>query len=320
MQILTYYEQDHPREISRSELDHLMKTDTGVIWVDITGPSPDDIDLLEKQFKFHPLAVEDVQNQAQRPKAEEFANYLFIILNPIEHTEDTILFRELDVFIGPRYIVTVHLDQEPVIDIAKARIVPDRLHFVLSATYLLYVLFDTVVDQYLPVLESLETEIDVVGDLILYQPDADVLTRLFRLKRSLNEMWWVIWPQQDIVNTLMNHNLVFIDTKSQYYLRDVSDHLSRVTNTVQALRETVPSLINLQMSAVSNRLNRAVNGLTIMTIVIGVSAVIGGFYGMNFTHTWPPFDAPWGVPVAMLMMASASLLVYFVLRWRGFIK
>ena len=320
MHTLTYYNHIDLPEVTIADLERLMRSETGIIWADITNPTAEDVTLLENVFKFHPLAVEDVRNQAQRPKAEEFTNYLFIILNPIEHTDDAVNFRELDVFIGHNYFVTVHHDHEPIIDEAKERIVPDRLPFALSSSYLLYVLFDTVVDHYMPILEALENEIDAVGDLILSQPDSDVISRLFRLKRSLNEMWWVIWPQHDVINTLMNHNLVFIDSKSQYYLRDVGDHLARVTNTVQSMRDTVPSLINLQMSAVSNRLNRAVNALTIMTIVIGVSAVIGSFYGMNFIHTWPPFDAPWGVPAALLMMIGASFLVYLLLRWRGFIK
>ncbi len=108
-------------------------------------------------------------------------------------------------------------------------------------------------------------------------------------------------------------------SKSLYYLRNVSDHLARIMNSLQVERDTVTSLINVYMSSVSNQLNYGVSRLTILTVGVGIIAVFSGFYGMNFLHTWPPFDAPWGVPVVLLMMLVTAVIAFAVLRWKKWI-
>ena len=311
---ITHYTQHAIRDVSWDELAPSLSSQEGALWVDITAPGESDLALLESVFHFHPLALEDTRNQKQRPKVEEFADHLFIILNPLNADDGAITDRELDVFVGNNYIVTVHSDAEPVIHAAQNRIDPNRLPFPISATYLLYVLFDTVVDGYFPILESIENEIDVLGTQLLDHPYPKMLSRFFQLKQSLNQIWRIVWPQRDVVSVLMNHELVFIDHKSQYYLRDIGDHLARIADTAQTARDAIPSLINLYMSAVSNRLNHAINRLTLFTIVIGVLAVFGGFYGMNFQRTWPPFESDWGVPVVLMMMAGLSALLLTLLR------
>jgi magnesium transporter len=134
-----------------------------------------------------------------------------------------------------------------------------------------------------------------------------------------NQFWWVVWPQQDIINVLTNHGLVFMDEKSLYYLRNVSDHLARIMNSLQVERDTVTSLINIYMSSVSNQVNFGVSRLTVLTVTVGIIAVFSGIYGMNFAQTWPPFDAPWGVPVVLLMMLVTVVIAFVLMRWRKWI-
>jgi len=224
---ITHFTPQHTiTDAPRKKLAALLKAEEGAIWVDITGPDDDEAKIMRELFEFHPLAIEDTRNQTQRPKAEEFADHMFIILNPIADMQHKdALFRELDVFVGKNYLVTVHPTDEPVIAEARRRIEPLRTHLSISASVLLYTLVDTVIDGYFPVLDQIDDEIDSLGLRILDQPDRAIITRLFQLKRATGEMWRVFWPQRDALNVLVNHKLVFIDQNSQYYLRDISDHL-----------------------------------------------------------------------------------------------
>ena len=283
-------------------------------WVDITGPDDEEAALLRDLFHFHPLAIEDTRNQHQRPKVEEYPRHLFMILNPGELCDCEVQFRELDVFAAEHLIVTVHPKDEPAVREAEqrvSRLFPDSA----NAAHVLYALLDTVVDGYFPMLDQLGDEIDELEDLVLEKPSHDTLERLFRLKRQLVLIRKVVAPQRDAMTLINRRDLPYLETEQlSYYLRDVQDHLLRITDMADTFRDLLSSGIDLYMSATSNRLNRVVNRLTVVTIVVGVLAVITGFYGMNFEHTWPPFGAHWGVPFAIGTMAAAVAIAVGVVR------
>jgi magnesium transporter len=135
------------------------------------------------------------------------------------------------------------------------------------------------------------------------------------MKRTLLEIRKVVAPQRDMFNTLGRRDIAFVDhDRLQYYLRDVYDHLLRITDMVDTLRDFLTGAVDLYMSAVSNRLNQVVNRLTVLTVMIGSLSVITGFYGMNFERTWPPFGASWGVAFALGLMAAVIAVLMVVLR------
>lgn len=184
-----------------------------------------------------------------------------------------------------------------------------------SATRLLYLLLDTVVDGYFPLLDAVGDEVDDLEDEILSQPQTEELKRLFGLKRRLVELRRVVGPQRDMLNLLTRREVPFLDQREiQYHLRDVYDHLLRVTDMLDTYRDLLTGTVELYMSAVSNRLNLVVNRLTAITVTVGALAVITGFYGMNFVRTWPPFSAPWGVPFTLLAMAAAAAVLRLLFR------
>jgi magnesium transporter len=294
----------------------LVAQDEGsVIWVDITGPSDDDVYVMHDVFHFHPLAIEDTRNVRQRPKVEEYADYMFFILNPVGIQQDETIFCELDVFVGRNYVVTVHAAEEPVIAEVSRRVSRGNASLPMSPGYLAYLLLDAVVDSYFPVLDTMEEEIEALGDQILTHPTQDLLNRLFDLKKALVDMWRVVWPQREILNNLRDHNVALINQEQLMpYLRDISDHLMWIADMVSTFRDTLTGIIDLYMSAVSNRLNRVVNRLTVFTVIIGVLTVIGGFYGMNFEHTWPPFSGSGGVPFVILLMGTVTAALLYIFR------
>ena len=312
---ITLYSADGPRAVAPADLSDLLKSSDDTIWVDMTGPTADDVRVMRDVFAFHPLAIEDTTNHRQRPKIEEYPLYLFTILNPVAFDGSELDFREMDLFTGHNYVVSVHAADEPAIAATARRVPPASAQLEMSASYLLYVLMDTVIDSYFPILDQISDAIEDLEDSVVEESDTGVLGRLFTLKRTMVEMWRVVWPQREILNVLSHHSLPFIDQGTlQYYLRDISDHLMWIADMVNTFRDTLTSITDLYMSAVSNRLNRVVNRLTVFTLLIGVMTVISGFYGMNFERTWPPFNAWWGIPFVLGLMAALVAVLLAILR------
>jgi magnesium transporter len=303
---ITIYTSHKTEAIPSSELATRLATqDSGVIWLDITGPNDEDIQIMRDVFHFHPLAIEDTHNARQRPKVEEFPDNLFFVLNPVRCHDHTVEFCELDAFVGHNYVVTVHEGDEPVIHEVQRRAERGGALLPISPSFLLYLLIDSVVDSYFPVLDNLEEAIETLGDDVLTDPSQERLNELFQLKKTLLDMWRVVWPQREILNNLRDHEVLLGDSKAlQPYLRDISDHLMWIADMVSTFRDTLTSTMDLYMSSVSNRLNRVVNRLTVITVIIGALTVIGGFYGMNFAHTWPPFGSTLGVPFVLTLMGA----------------
>jgi magnesium transporter len=327
---ITVFEQERMRDGQLSELRDLLGSDNVTVWVEIAKPDDADVGVLQDVFHFHPLAIEDTRNHEQRPKLEEYPGYLFMLVNTVVMTEQKpdlqkvkggltlhdIDVQELDIFVGHNYVVTVHLEADPIIQQTKRRIgLGAALH--VSASYLLYVLLDEVVDSYFPIMEMFEEEIGALEDRILQRPQRYMLNRLFELKHMMMHMWRAIWPERDILAVLMHpHNLVFGQSDSmQFYLRDVSDHLLWLADMLATYRDTLTTMIDLYMSSVSNQLNLVVNRLTVLTLIIGVMTVVSGFYGMNFEQTWPSFKEPWGVPFVLALMGFGVGAIVLLVKW-----
>lgn len=317
MATVNVYDKNSKRSADPGELKDLIGPDKNTVWVDMLGPTDDDLALLHDVFKFHPLAIEDTRNHWQRGKVDEYADYLFAVLNPVEWGTNRPVFRELDVFTGCNYIVTVHRSDEPLLNSVQDRI--ERLSTMPTSGFLLYAILDIVVDGYFPVLDLLQEQIENLGDQVLERPSQAMLNQLFDMKKTLVDLWRILWPQRDIPNKIMHHDLPFLDEEALgHYLRDVSDHLMWIAEMVSTFRDTLTGTLDLYMSAVSNRLNAVVNRLTVVTVLVGLLTVISGFYGMNFSDTWPPFGSSLGVPFVLALMigvVTGLLLLFKKLDW-----
>ncbi len=326
---VTVFSQGTSRNAAISEVGQLLQSPSEIFWVDIIDCDDQEAQVLRDVFHFHPLAIEDTRNHRQRPKLEEYNGYLFLITNSVSQldgkqvpTPDASIsvhhdleFREINVFVGRNYLVTVSNRDDYTIGECRRRIDNVGSAFPITVSYLLYTLLDVIVDEYFPIMDLFEEEIGELEDVILVSPKQEHLNRLFDLKHMLLHMWRVVWPQRDMLGTLTQpHVLNFSDQSSQYYLRDVGDHLLWIADMINTYRDTLTGLIDLYMSSVSNRLNRIVNRLTVMTIVIGVMTVVSGFYGMNFEQTWPHFKDPNGVPFVLILMAMLISILMLILR------
>jgi magnesium transporter len=291
----------------------------GALWVDMTRPSEAELQWLRSAFGLHPLAIEDARSRRQRPKIEVYDNHLFCILNMAE-SRSAGAFHELDVFLGANYVVTVHGGREAAIEEARARIGRRPGNIPVSAGFIFYAIVDAVVDGYFPILDRMLERIQRVEEEILLSPAKATLSQLFHMKREALGFSRVVGPQRDMFNVLTRRDLPYIDHDAlQYYLRDVYDHLIRVTDIVAGCREQLTSAADLYASVSSNRLAQVVNRLTLVTIAVGIIAAVSGFYGMNFEHTWPPFDAPWGILIAILVMGGLLFGVFSFFNRRGWL-
>lgn len=305
------FDQNGCSEVDQPDWAALRADTAHVAWIDLKNADAETIPLMKDTFHFHPLAIEDTLNERQRPKVEEYDDYLFGILNGIEFSSGELHFREIDVFVGKNYIITIHDTDEPLIDQAVHRVDKHGPYKVpMTSGYLLYLLVDAMVDSYFPIIDKIGDHIEDLSEKILDRPKQSYLAGLFRLKRALGEMWRVVGQQRDMFALLTRESAPLVNQESlRYYLRDVYDHLLRVADAINTFRENLSNVIDLYLSAVSNRLNIVVKRLTVYTILFGALAVITGFYGMNFEHTFPPFNVSWGVPFVIALMAVVAVLI-----------
>ncbi|MCC6617018.1 MAG: magnesium transporter CorA family protein [Anaerolineae bacterium] len=303
-------------EPGADEVDNLLHREDVVLWLDMTGPTPEEVHILREVLRMHPLAIEQVLDHKQRPKVEEYADHLFAIMNSANMDGIDVQFRELDIFVQRQLLVTVHRFEEPgLLDVR--RLVNDACATKgMTTGYLLYTLVQVIVDSYFPVLDRLEAELDELEDKIIQKPSNEKLARLFHLKRVVSEIWRIAGQQRDMFSLLMRDESPYINqTQLRYYLRDVYDHLLRIYDNANAVRENVVSAVDLFFSAQSQQLNFFVNRLTLATIALGVLSVITGFFGMNFEVMWPvSMDEPYGVFFVVVVSLGVLGILWFVLQ------
>jgi magnesium transporter len=305
-------------EAQTAELPTLLENGTP-IWVDILRPDPDDIKALSDVFRFHPLAIEDTVNMRQRPKVEDYGDTLFTIINPVHFDGEDVEFTELDAFLSPNSIVTVHNGLEDVIE-HVALTCTRRMAFGerLYPALILYLLVDVTVDGYFPVIDAISDELDTLADHLVLDPAPVNLQRVFEIRKTLMEFMRVVGQQRDMFTLVLRDHQPFVtDLSLRYYMRDVFDHVLRLHDQISMTRDEAASAVELYFSSQSNKLNVTIQKLTIITIGIGILTVIGGFYGMNFLQTLPPFTSEWGVPFVLMLMLTVAAGTFLAVRRIG---
>jgi len=292
------------------------------LWVDLEGPTLEELEGLGRLFHFHPLTIEDCLHGGQRPKLEEYDGYLFLVLHALPQTcGDPSLIEEMDelyIYVTPRALVTVHQRE-----IEAVRKIRDRCHkepslLTHNPAFLLHLLSDAVVDQFFPFLDRLEEEIDELEDRVLTSPSRAVLSRLFVLKRTLIHLRKSISPLREVFNSLSRRDYAFIDPKNALYFRDVYDHLIRTSEIIDASRDLVATTVEAYLSVTSNRLNDVVRQLTLIATIFLPLSFITGFFGMNFEHI--PWKDPWLFLLALLAILAVPLLMFRWFARRGWLQ
>lgn len=320
------------REIgSIGELEARLDSGT-VTWINVDGLG--DVSVLEalgKRFDLHPLALEDVLNTGQRPKTEQFADYLFIIAQMVyQDKERKVCGEQVSFFLGRNYLITVQEEGDyDAFDPVRERIRSGRGSIRKSkADYLAYALLDSIVDHYFPVLEEIGGAVEELEDDLLERPDRSMVLKLHEHRRSLTQLRRFVWPLRDVVNGLLHDHSGQIKDPTKVFLRDCYDHTVQLMDFVESYKEITSGLMELYHSSVGLRTNEVMRVLTVITSIFIPLTFIVGVYGMNFAPE-PPADRtlplnmpelyhPYGYPgviAVMLLIAVVQLLLFKRKKW-----
>jgi magnesium transporter len=303
-----------------------------IFWLDMNKPTDEELALLDDVFGFHPLAIEDTIQYSQRPKIESYNHigdafrqgYFYMVI----HGPDLATFREnlrtkeLDMFVSERYLVTIH--DEPhrsVTDLLNRAQSDPRIVLDGGIDMLLHHILDLLVDNYRPILEYLQEEIDVLEEKAATDPTPDLLPQIASKKRDLLNLRRIIGPQRDVLAQLTRGEVPFIRESARVYLRDVQDHLNRAVEMIELYRDLVIGARDIYLSSVSNNLNTIMKTLTIITVVALPMTIITSFFGMNFQNI-PGWDwvlshpaGFWGAILVILLIVAGVLWIFRSNRW-----
>jgi magnesium transporter len=294
--------------------DHLKRDH--FFWLDLHDPGPDELAKLRDIFGFHPLALEDTEQFGQRPKLDDYGDYIFLVFYGAwrHQDDDPDPLREVHLFVSGQYLVTIHRDPLPALDQQREQLDGRLLH---SEQFLLYRVLDALVDSFFPLLADMDDEIDELEAAVVASPSDDQLQRLFGLKRQLVAMRKVVSPQRDLFASSVERisELEGFELDERDYFRDIYDHLIRISDLIDSYRDLLSGATDLYLSTVSNRQNDVMKQLTVIATIFLPLGFITGFFGQNFgflvNHEITSEWTFWVIGVGSMVATCVALLVFF---------
>lgn len=329
--LIDYNEADAIRKQVATPEDCAPYLDTeSVSWVEVLGLGSENIlQRLGQVFKLHPLILEDVVNVPQRSKVEDYEEQLVIIAQMVMPNESAAGFysEQVSFILGKHYLLTIQEEPEhDCFEPVRMRI-RNKKGIIRSsgADYLAYTLIDAIIDGFFPVLEAYGEQIEDLEEEVVANPTRQTLQKIYQARRELLALRRAIWPQRDAINCLIRDGSELISDDVRVYLRDCYDHAVQVIDMVEIYRELASGLMDVYLSAVSNRMNEVMKLLTVISTIFIPLTFVAGVYGMNFNTEVSPLNMPelnwyWGYPLSLAAMAAiAAGLVFFFWR-RGWAR
>ena len=285
----------------------------GTLWLDVDSPDGDlgRVEaLFHDVFHFHPLAIEDALQDCHVPKVDDWSKYLYLVFHSIDFDPETddLRLHELDIFLGSNYLVTYHTEPIKVLESVRRNLErDDGVRLKDGADHLLYNILDLGTADYLSAIEHLDEAIDQAQDEVFHAPSPQTLQTIFRVKRAAVRVHRIIAPQREVVNKLARDKFAQIDDQDRPYFRDVYDHLVRLHDITETLRDLIAGALDTYLSAISNRTNEIMKTLTLVTVMFLPMSFLAGFFGMNFFGEALAFQS-W-LPKALLFWASVGAML-----------
>lgn len=284
------------------------------VWVAVKDPQPSELETLQEEFGLHELAVEDAQKGHQRPKIEEYGSSLFVVMQLIEPAGSELQTGEVAIFVGPQYVISVRREAQLGFTEVRRRCEQEPELLQHGPAYVLYALMDNVVDRYFPVIDRLSAEIEEVEEKIFAgQTTRAHIESLYSLKRKLMTLDHATQPLLEVAGKLHGGRVPPICAGLQDYFRDVYDHLLRVKQSIDNLRDTVSTAISVNLSLITIQENEVTKRLAAYAALVAVPTMIAGVYGMNFSNM-PELQWRWGYPTSLAAMVVIDL--YLVYRFK----
>ncbi|HZV67734.1 MAG TPA: magnesium/cobalt transporter CorA [Telluria sp.] len=289
------------------------------VWVALRDATPDELKQMQEEFSLHELAVEDAMRGHQRPKIEEYGDSLFAVVQTVDLSGDQLAIGEVDVFVGANYVLSVRNNASQGFLGVRAR--AEREPHLLSkgAAFVLYALMDAVVDRYFPVVDMLETELETIEERIFIRGSQRAnIERLYELKRKVLLLRHAVAPLMDAVGKLYGGRVPAICNHTQEYFRDVHDHLYRINGSLDAMRDTISTAIQVNLSMVAIEESEVNKRLAAWAAIFAVFTAFAGIWGMNFKFM-PELDWKFGYPVAVGVMVGVCGYLYYLFKKSGWL-
>jgi magnesium transporter len=306
-------------DVEPDRISDLLDEDDTLLWVDLEDPTAEQLSMLQGEFALHPLAVEDALHRRQRAKVEVYENHFFLVVHALRLDEQELHDSEIHVFVGPGFLLTIRY--APSFDMSTVRRRWEKQAELMreGGGALLYTLLDEVVDDYFDVVERLEDDSEEVEEAVFAEhPVADLQEQIFLLKKRVLQFRRAVLPLREVLDLLQEEVGVVTDRLRPYF-RDVADHVIRVLEFVDNLREILTTALEAYLSQVSNRLNQVMKQVTSWAAIILVPTLIAGVYGMNFVRPFPDFGHRWGFWIAIGLMLLSGGSLFWAFRKRGWI-
>ena len=304
------------KEVSNVEEALAFRDKSSVTWLNIDGVhQPEIIEQVGKSFGLHPLVAEDIASTGQRPKMEDFDDYIFVVLRMLrfDEKENETKTEQISILLGPDFVISFQEREGDVFDHIRERLRSNKGRIrKLGADYLAYALIDAVVDNYFMILEKLGETIEEIEDKLVTNPTSETLQTLHDLKREMVFLRKSVWPLREVINRLERSESALINKSTFVYLRDVYDHTIQVMDAVETYRDMLSGMLDIYLSSVSNRMNEVMKVLTVIATIFIPLTFVAGIYGMNFRYM-PELEQAWSYPAVLILMLVVALVmvVYF---------
>ncbi|MBI5606939.1 MAG: magnesium/cobalt transporter CorA [Deltaproteobacteria bacterium] len=316
--LFNYDEQEvEEKEIAAAEECFLFKDQAKVTWINVTGLHQ--VDVLEKLndcFGLHPLVLEDILNTDQRPKLEDFGDYLYVVLKSLFLSGDRgeeVGTEQISLILGSNFVLSFQEREGTLFDPIRDRLRNGKGRIrKMGADYLVHALLDAIIDHYFVVLEKLGERIEWLEEELVTRTSPVTLREMHQLKREMIFLRKALWPLREVIGSLERGESSLIKESTVLYLRDIYDHTIQVIDNIETFREMLSGMLDNYLSSISNRMNEVMKVLTIIATLFIPLTFIVGLYGMNFKYM-PELEWPWGYPLVLVLMLAVSIfmLIYF---------
>lgn len=313
-------------ELPLAQLNDAMRDSQARIWIDLTAPSAEESErILKTLYKFHPLAIEDAINESHIPKVDDYGNYLYLVFHTVGLGDERMDIHtyEIDVFLGANYLITMHETQRESIE--KLWNEHSHQHGGLGRgpAYLLYELIDRQIDNYTPLLNRFEEQLEFLGDVIFLKAangkvEEDRLNDILTAKSSALRLGRILIPQRELLYRLSHNNYSVVPSDARIYFQDAYDHLARFSDLASSMRDLASSTLETHLALVNNRINETMKVLTIISTIFIPLSFLAGVYGMNF-HFMPELQTPWAYPLLWIVFIGIAVGMVGYFRRKGWL-
>lgn len=322
---LTAYDEHNFEEHTLKRVDECLpyKLKPTITWININGVhDPVMLEKLGESFGIHRLVIEDLMSIVQRPKCEDFGNYLFVVLKMLSYDEkeNKIVPEQISLILGEKFLLSFQEDvKQDVFHLIRSHLRSGKGKIRrMGADYLAYALLDALVDNYFIILEKLGDQIDSLEEELMTRPGKTVMGQLYQLKREHLFLHKAVWPLREVISSLVRRESPLIHESTTPYLRDVYDHVTQAIDSVEIYRDMLTTMLDLYLSSVSNRTNEIMKVLTIIATIFMPLTFLAGVYGMNFRHM-PELEWEYGYPLIWTVMIALGVTMGVYVRKKKWI-